>query len=112
MTNKTRVLNLLGLAFKAKKLITGEENVMNALKDTNTKNSPKIVFVASDASSRTIDNFSRKCFFYKVEFTNQLSTEEMSGALGKTLVKIIAVTDQGFYKSLEEILKRGELNES
>ena len=47
MTNDERILNLLGLAFKAKKIITGEENVVFGLQS----NKCKIVFVANDASS-------------------------------------------------------------
>jgi ribosomal protein L7Ae-like RNA K-turn-binding protein len=108
VTNDERVLNLLGLAFKARKIITGEEKVIRLLQNQKAK----IVFVASDASNRTIDNFKRKCFFYKVEVNFNFNTEELTTALGKTLVKILAITDQGFYESLQRLLERGDIYES
>ncbi|MDD3348677.1 MAG: ribosomal L7Ae/L30e/S12e/Gadd45 family protein [Bacilli bacterium] len=108
MTNDERALNLLGLALKARKVVTGEENVIKLLQNQKAK----IVFVASDASDRTIDNFKRKCFFYNVTVDFSFSAEKLTKALGKTLVKILAITDQGFYESLQRLLERGDIYES
>lgn len=107
MTKDEKALNLLGLAYKARKVITGEENVIKLLQNQKAK----IVFVASDASSRTIDNFKRKCFFYKTRVNFSFNTEELTKAVGKTLVKILAITDQGFYESLQGLLERGDYYE-
>ena len=96
MTDNTKVLNLLGLAYKAKKIINGEENVIFALKSGKCK----IVFVANDASLKTIDRIDKKCFFY-----NTMINRELSRAIGRPLVKILALTDQGFYEALVKILK-------
>lgn len=96
-----KVLNLLGLAYKAKKIINGEENVISALRQGKCK----IVFVASDASSKTIDRLEKKCFFYKVIINKDFSTDELSMSIGKGLVKIMALTDQGFFDSLNKLLK-------
>ena len=63
LTSKERKLNLLGLAFKAGKVTTGEDLVIKSMQHGKAK----IVFVASDSSSSTIDKFDKKCFFYKVE---------------------------------------------
>ena len=49
MENKTKILNLLGLAMRAGKLVTGEELT---LKDIRA-NKAKFVFVAQDASENT-----------------------------------------------------------
>jgi len=108
LTNEERILNLLGLAFKAKKIITGEENVVFGLQS----NKCKIVFVANDASSKTIDKFEKKCFFYNVDFNNKFSTDELTKSVGKTLVKVMALTDQGFYDSLVKLFKWGVFYES
>ncbi len=101
LINKEKILNLLGLAYRAKKIVNGEENVLKALKSGKCK----IVFVANDASENTIDKFDKKCYFYQVEMNNDFSTEELSKCIGRSLVKIMTLTDQGFYKSLNELLK-------
>ncbi len=104
MTDK--VLNLLGLAFKAGKIESGEDNVIAILR----KSKAQIVFVGNDSSPKTIDNFSRKCYFYKVPCNTDYTTDQLSTAIGKNR-HIICLTDQGFYKALKKYL-RGENNES
>lgn len=101
LTNEEKILNLLGLAYKARKIITGEENTVFSLQSGKCK----IVFVANDASSKTIDKFEKKCFFYNVELCTKFSTDELTKSVGKTLVKVMALTDQGFYNSLIKLLK-------
>ena len=103
MTDNTKVLNLLGLAYKAKKVINGEENVIFALKSGKCK----IVFVANDSSLKTTDRIDKKCFFYNTMINRDFSTDELSWAIGRPLVKILALTDQGFYEALVKILKWG-----
>jgi ribosomal protein L7Ae-like RNA K-turn-binding protein len=49
MTNKQKILNMLGLARRAGKLVTGEELVVDEVR----KQKAKLVFVASDASENT-----------------------------------------------------------
>ena len=99
--NRIKALNLLGLAYRARKLINGEDNVIDNLQ----KGKCLMVIVASDASSRTIDKFQKKCFFYNVEVCFEFKTEELSKTLGKGLVRIIALTDSGFKKAFCENLK-------
>ena len=101
MMDRQKALNLLGLAYRARKLISGEDSVIENLQ----KGKCQIVLVASDASSKTIDKFQKKCFFYNVEVCLEFKTEELSISLGKGLVKIIAITDSGFKKAFCENLK-------
>lgn len=105
--NKKKILSLLGLAHRARKIITGEEAVLETLR----ANLAKLVFVAGDASEKTLDNFNRKCFFYHVPVCFELKSDELAQALGKTLCKIVAVTDQGFFQSIQEKINGGEKNE-
>jgi|SRR5690554_52324 len=97
---RTKVLNLLGLANRAGVIITGEDGVQKALQNQKLK----IVFVASDASERTIDKFIKKCYFYKVVCNLDYSSEELSSALGKPR-KIIGLTDHGFFNALEKLMR-------
>lgn len=95
-----KVLNLLGIANKAGCIVTGEDNVINAL----SKNKVKIIFVAKDASEKTIDKFVRKCYYYNVVCNLELTSSELSSALGKER-KIVGVTDKGFSDALERLMR-------
>jgi ribosomal protein L7Ae-like RNA K-turn-binding protein len=53
MTNKDKFLNLLGLATKAGKLISGDETTLKGVRSGK----PKLVIVATDASEATIKKF-------------------------------------------------------
>jgi ribosomal protein L7Ae-like RNA K-turn-binding protein len=106
--DKQKALNLIGLAYRAKKVTRGEDSTLSALQTQKTT----LVFVAKDASERTKDQFLKKCFFYHVPVSFDFSTEELSKAIGRPMCKIMAITDQGFQKALEKILNRGEENES
>lgn len=102
MTSKEKKLNLLGLANRAGKITTGEDLVIKSMQHGKAK----IVFVASDASSATIDKFDKKCFFYKVPCILDFDTDELSRAIGKPMRKIIALTDKGFcdaFKKIKEV---------
>ncbi len=103
MINK--LLNLLGLAQKAGKVVSGEDTVLDAIR----KKQAKIVFVAKDATLNTVDKFDKKCFFYKIEINTELTSDEISHSIGKTR-KIIAITDEGFYKLIKKSIG-GEENE-
>lgn len=100
MVNKKEVLNIIGLANRAGFIVSGEDAIKKAL----PKNKLKIVFVANDASSRTIDQFLKKCYFYKVNCSIDFSSLELSMALGKPR-KIVGLTDQGFYVSVERLMR-------
>lgn len=102
---RERVLNLLGLATKAGLLVSGEDIVIDAMR----KKKAKIVFLASDCSESTLEKFKNKCFYYKIELNTMFSSEDLSRSIGKTR-KIIAVIDNGFYKSIKKHLG-GEENE-
>ena len=96
---KNKVLNLIGLAYRANFIISGEESVIKALQ----QNRLKIVFIASDAS-KTIDKFVRKCYYYKVVYILDFSSEELSSAIGRTR-KIIGLTDLGFANAIERLMR-------
>lgn len=98
--DKLKALNLLGMAYRARKVINGYDSVMISI----TSNKAKIVLVASDASSKTIEAFSKKCHFYNVPMFVCFDTEELSKAIGKGLAKVLAISDQGFCKSLSKLL--------
>ena len=106
MDNK--ILNLIGLANKARKVVVGTDTVEKALQSKKAK----YVFVASDSSENTIEKFRKKCFYYNIPLSLDFVTLELSKSVGKQNCKVIAICDQGFGKSLEKIVKDGNLNEA
>ena len=88
---KISALQVLGLANRANELVLGYDPVLSSIQ----KNKVKLVLIASDASNKTKDTFSKKCFFYKIEISEVFTSEELSQALGRK-VKIVGIKDQGF----------------
>jgi len=101
--NKNKIINLLGLANKAGKLISGDEAVTKDLKNIF------LLFVASDVSVRTKDKYEKKCFYYNVTCDFSFSSSELEKAVGRSR-KIIGVKDKGFALAFEKL--RGEEDES
>lgn len=92
------VLNLLGLVYRAKKIILGEE-ILNRFKDV------KLLFLASDISIKSKERFEKKCHYYQVEYIDKYDSDQLSNALGKNNIKAIGIIDAGFKKSILKKLK-------
>ena len=58
--NQDRLLNMLGLAMRAGKLVTGEEAVVKEIRSQNAK----LVFVAQDAGKNTHKKIQDKSTYY------------------------------------------------
>lgn len=99
MENRQKVLNLLGLAQRANKLVTGEQLV---LKQVRTKKA-YLVFIASDGGQSTHKKISDKCHSYGVALSSDFSQLELSTAIGQKR-SLIAVTDLGFSKKMRQLL--------
>ncbi|WP_461224282.1 L7Ae/L30e/S12e/Gadd45 family ribosomal protein [Lacticaseibacillus suihuaensis] len=94
-----QALNLLGLAKRADRLVTGESFVLGAIRDQ----SAKLVLVASDASANTHKKFTDKSSFYEIPLVDSLTTGQLSHAIGAKR-SLIAVCDTGFAKKLLKLL--------
>lgn len=101
LKNKENILSILGLTYRARKLITGYDPVLRVIRSKKAN----LVFIASDASDKTKDTFSKKCFFYNVPVNYGFSCNELSNSLGKKLVKIAAVCDKGFYNVINKLIE-------
>lgn len=104
-TNK--VLQLLGLAMKANKIVAGTDQILNGL----TSHELKMVFLANDVSENTFDKINRKCYFYQIPICVKFTAQELSHAIGKSGRKIIGITDNNFYQAIMNELERGDLYE-
>jgi len=98
MTNDEKLLNMLGLAQRARKLVTGEEQVIQEIR----REKAKIVFVASDLGQSTMKKVTDKCKSYNIPFLDKYSHIDLSSAIGQNR-KVIAVMDAGFAKKIKEL---------
>ena len=87
------ILKLLGLAYRARKTVLGEE-VLKQIKKV------KVLFIASDTSEKNRERYEKKCSFYKIPHIDQFEGSQLSEAIGKRNVKVIGITDRGFAETL------------
>ncbi|HFR3170773.1 TPA: YlxQ-related RNA-binding protein [Streptococcus suis] len=97
---RQKILNLLGLAQRAGRLVSGEDLVVEAIQ----KGQAKLVFLAEDAAGNLSKKVTDKSHIYQVEVVTVFSTLELSAAVGKAR-KVLAVTDAGFTKKMRSIME-------
>ena len=98
--NKQQVANLLGLAQRAGRIISGEELVVKAIQEGKAK----LVFLAHDAAPNLSKKIKDKSHYYQVDVSTVFSTLELSTAVGKSR-KVLAITDAGFTKKMRSIMQ-------
>lgn len=98
MNSDEKKLQLLGLALRAGRLISGEELTIRSIQ----KNEAKLVIVASDASENTREKMKNKCQFYNVPISTEFTSDEISQSIGKNR-SICAFTDKGFATSYQKL---------
>lgn len=101
-----KILSLIGLATKGRKTVSGEFSTDKAVKSRKAF----LVVVATDASDNTKKMFCDMCSFYKVPYFEYSTKEELGHAMGKELRASLAITDEGFAKSIIKL--KNELNEN
>jgi len=99
MKQQQQILQLLGLAVGARKLISGEELVVKEIR----KNA-KLVIISSDASDNTMKKIQDKCKSYNVELHVFGDRSDLGHATGKEARVVLAITDDGFAKKLSGLL--------
>ncbi|EGL81943.1 ribosomal protein L7Ae/L30e/S12e/Gadd45 [Caldalkalibacillus thermarum TA2.A1] len=88
--------NLLGLAMRAGKVISGEEQVLRTIR----KQQVCLVLMAADASANTKKKIQDKVAFYKIPLLIVGDRYQLGRAIGKQKRVLVAVTDQGFASEL------------
>ena len=74
-----KALNMISMAMKAGKLVSGEFACEQAIKD----GSGCLCIVANDASNNTKKSFSNSCNFYEVKYIEYGTKESLGHAIGK-----------------------------
>ena len=96
-----KVLQMLGLAARGRKVLSGEFSTEKAVKT----GSAELVIVADDASDNTKKLFRNMCAFYEVPFYEYGTKEELGHCIGKQYRASLAITDTGLAKAVEEKIK-------
>ncbi len=91
-----KTLSMLGLAARSRNLVSGEFSVDKAIKEGKAK----LVIAASDASDNTKKDLRDACSYYKVPYMEYGDKISLGHAIGKDIRASIAVTDNGFAKTL------------
>ncbi|WP_202077164.1 ribosomal L7Ae/L30e/S12e/Gadd45 family protein [Caldalkalibacillus salinus] len=94
-----RFYQLLGLAMRAGKLVSGEEPVLNAVRHGRVA----LICIAGDASSNTLKKTKDKATYYGVDNIIVSSRQELGNAIGKAERVVVGVTDVGFAKQLMKL---------
>ncbi|WP_155286629.1 YlxQ-related RNA-binding protein [Lacticaseibacillus zhaodongensis] len=100
MSDKERLMNLLGLAQRAGKTETGTDFVLTAIQQQKAR----LVIIASDASANLSKKINDKGNFYKVQVASPITGAELSTAVGHKR-SVIAIMDPGFAKAIAKLLQ-------
>ncbi len=96
-----KALNMISMAMKAGKLVSGEFACENAIKD----GSGTLCIVATDASANTKKSFSNSCAFYQVKYIEYGTKESLGHAIGKEFRASIVVRDENLSLSILDKLR-------
>jgi ribosomal protein L7Ae-like RNA K-turn-binding protein len=93
-------LNLLGLAFRARKCTLGEENIIKDIQ----RQKAKLVLIASDTGKQTKKKISDKCKYYEIPLFVVDDRDTLSQAIGKSGRVAISILDDGFANKITSLL--------
>lgn len=93
VTSKQAALNLLGLAQRAGRLISGTDLVQTQMAQA------KLVLIAAELSHSTTEKVAQAAQAHSVPLIKIFTGAELSHAIGRQR-KVVAVTDAGFAQAL------------
>ncbi|WP_100404447.1 YlxQ family RNA-binding protein [Bacillus solitudinis] len=100
MNEKPKWISLLGLAARARQLVTGEELV---IKDVRRR-SLALVLLSSDAAEQTKKKVLDKCGHYSIPVRILSDRATLGQAIGKAERVVIGVKDAGFAKKMTALI--------
>ena len=101
----TKALSMLSLATKAGKTVSGEFATEKAVKTGKAY----LVIVSEEASDNTKKMFRNMCTYYEVPMYTYGTKDDLGHSMGKEFRASLAVTDEGFAKSIEKRLNEAEI---
>ena len=98
--NEHQWMSLLGLANRARKIISGEELSVKEIRSGKAK----LILLSADASANTAKKITDKCKSYGVPLKIIENREILGHAIGKDARVVVAILDEGFAKKLMTLL--------
>ena len=98
-----KLLGMLGLAARARKIITGTELVTERIKSGK---GIELVLIAADVSQNTLKKVVNCCEYYGQEYLQlEFTMDEISCAIGKScLVSTVAIIDRNFSDAIKKLV--------
>ena len=103
MDNRQRIFNMIGLATKAGKTVSGEFSTEKAVKSGKAS----VVIVSEEASANTQKMFTNMCTYYKVPIYIFGKKGELGSSMGKEMRASLAILDDGL---AEAVVKQMNIN--
>ncbi|MCL2518817.1 MAG: ribosomal L7Ae/L30e/S12e/Gadd45 family protein [Oscillospiraceae bacterium] len=96
MDNK--LLNMLGLAKKAGKIIVGTDKITDTIRNNIPGSNSNLTLIASGASENTKKRVVNCCDYYKSEYKIiDVTADELGHAIGRSNnISVVCVTDKNF----------------
>ena len=104
MVDKKKLLNMIGLATRARKVVSGEFSTEKSVKTGKSF----LVLVAEDASENTRKKFRDMCDFYEVPVYVFGDKEELGKYCGREFRASLAVQDENFAKAIMKELEKSQ----
>ncbi|BAB06133.1 YlxQ family RNA-binding protein [Halalkalibacterium halodurans] len=98
--SEAKWLSLLGLAARARQLLTGEEQVVKAVQNGQVT----LVILSSDAGIHTKKKLLDKCGSYQIPVKVVGNRQMLGRAIGKHERVVIGVKDAGFSRKLAALI--------
>ena len=98
--NEDKILNLLGLAQRAGKVISGDFIVEKAMK----RKDPKLVLLAGDCAANNEKKYTQLAETHQIH--SIANKEALGTAIGKEVRVVVAVLDDGFAKAILKEIDR------
>ncbi|MCR1808964.1 L7Ae/L30e/S12e/Gadd45 family ribosomal protein [Haploplasma modicum] len=95
------MINLLGLAARARKITSGTEITINGVRSKKVK----LVLLATNASDNTKKLVYDKCKTYDTKVIELYDSIALSNAIGKNNIMVVGIIDIGFSNKMLKLEK-------
>jgi ribosomal protein L7Ae-like RNA K-turn-binding protein len=95
------MINLLGLAARARKITSGTEITINGVRSKKVK----LVLLATNASDNTKKLVYDKCKTYNTKVIELYDSIALSNAIGKNNIMVVGIIDIGFSNKMLKLEK-------
>lgn len=98
---KSNYLNMVGLAYRARKISTGEDSIVKDIQS----NRAKLVLIANDVGIQTNKKLTDKCKYYDIPYFEVDDRSTLGHAMGKQDRVAVAILNDGFAKKIKSLLE-------